>query len=427
MRFLHIDGNTFYASVHRVFEPMLRGKPVIVLSNNDGCVVTRTAEAKALGIKRGVPLFQIKDLVEKHHIVVRSSNYELYQSMSNRMMTTIRTLVPRQEIYSIDEQFADVTGMPIDLTTLGFQVHDRVLKWTGIPTCVGIAPTKTLAKLCDHYAKIYPAFKSVLNWDDLTPARQTKAWSMTPIDEVWGIGGALTLKLQALGVKYVLDFVRLPRTTVRKLGGVVLERTWLELQGEVCFPLVETPPKRQQIVRSRSFGELITDKNSVLAAVSVHMASAARILRAEGTEATRLTVQFQSDPFRTDDPQYFASPTIEFDRPTSDTLCLTHAACTLVEEAWRPGIKYRRAGVILSQLVDEGAPTLSQSLFDDPAVDIQRAKRRELMSVMDTLTDLYGKGIIKTASSALSTKWEMKRDFLTPCYTTNWDDVLVVH
>lgn len=426
MRFLHIDGNTFYASVHRVFEPMLRGKPVIVLSNNDGCVVTRTAEAKALGIKRGVPLFQIKDLVEKHQIVVRSSNYELYQSMSNRMMATIRTLVPRQEIYSIDEQFADVTGMPLDLTTLGHQVHDRVLKWTGIPTCVGIASTKTLAKLCDHYAKIYPVFQSVLNWDDLTPARQGKAWRMTPIGEVWGIGGALTAKLQAVGVATVMDFVRLPRTTVRKFGGVVLERTWLELQGEVCIPLVEMPPKRQQIVRSRSFGELITDKESVLSAVSVHVASAARILRKEGTETTRLTVQFQSDPFRMDDPQYYASPTFEFDRPTSDTLLLTHTACSLVERAWRAGIKYRRAGVIVSNLVDEGSPVLSQSLFDDPAMDVRRTKRRQLMVVMDTLTDLYGKGILKTASSLLSTKWEMKRDYLTPCYTTNWDDLLVV-
>ncbi|EJW91675.1 DNA polymerase V subunit UmuC, partial [gut metagenome] len=159
--------------------------------------------------------------------------------------------------------------------------------------------------------------------------------------------GALAAKLQAVGVATVMDFVRLPRTTVRKFGGVVLERTWLELQGEVCIPLVETPPKRQQIVRSRSFGELITDKESVLSAVSVHVASAARILRKEGTETTRLTVQFQSDPFRMDDPQYYASPTFEFDRPTSDTLLLTHTACSLVECAWRAGIKYRRAGVIV--------------------------------------------------------------------------------
>lgn len=426
MRFLHIDGNTFYASVHRVFEPMLRGKPIIVLSNNDGCVVTRTAEAKALGIKRGVPLFQIKDLVEKHQIVVRSSNYELYQSMSNRMMATIRTLVPRQEIYSIDEQFADVTGMTLDLTTLGHQVHDRVLKWTGIPTCVGIASTKTLAKLCDYYAKIYPVFQSVLNWDDLTPARQAKAWRMTPIGEVWGIGGALTAKLQAVGVATVMDFVRLPRTTVRKFGGVVLERTWLELQGEVCIPLVETPPKRQQIVRSRSFGELITDKESVLSAVSVHVASAARILRKEGTETTRLTVQFQSDPFRTDEPQYFANPTFEFERPTSDTLFLTHTACSLVDQAWKCGFKYRRAGVIFSQLVEEGSPILSQSLFDDPSIEMDRARRRKLMSVMDALTDNYGKTILQTASAVLSDKWQMKRDYLSPCYTTNWDDLLTV-
>ena len=426
MQFLHIDGNTFYASVHRVFEPNLRGKPVIVLSNNDGCVVTRTAEAKSLGIKRGVPLFQIKDLVAKYGIEVRSSNFELYQSMSNRMMATIRTLVPMQEIYSIDEQFADVTNMPIGLTTLGHQVHDRVLKWTGIPTCVGIGPTKTLAKLCDHYAKIYPVFHSVLNWEDLSSERQEKAWKITPVEEVWGIGGALTTKLRALGVKTVYDFVRLPKTSVRKIGGVVLERTWLELQGEVCIPLVETPPKRQQIVRSRSFGELITDKESVLSAVSVHVASAARILRREGTETTRLTVQFQSDPFKMDDPQYFANPTFEFECPTSDTLLLTHTACSLVDQAWKRGFKYRRAGVIFSQLVEEGSPILSQSLFDDPSIEIDRTRRRKLMSVMDALTDNYGKTILQTASSVLSDKWHMKRDYLSPCYTTNWDDLLTV-
>lgn len=207
---------------------------------------------------------------------------------------------------------------------------------------------------------------------------------------------------------------------------MVLERTWLELQGEVCIPLVETPPKRQQIVRSRSFGELITDKESVLSAVSVHVASAARILRKEGTETTRLTVQFQSDPFRMDDPQYYASPTFEFDRPTSDTLFLTHTACSLVDQAWKCGFKYRRAGVIFSQLVEEGSPILSQSLFDDPSIEMDRARRRKLMSVMDALTDNYGKTILQTASAVLSDKWQMKRDYLSPCYTTNWDDLLAV-
>ena len=176
-RFLYLDGNTFYASVHRVFDPTLRRRPVVVLSNNDGCVVTRTAEAKALGIARGVPYFQIRELAERHGVAVLSSNYELYQSMSDRMMAVIRTLVPRQEIYSIDEQFADVSGME-NLTALGREARARVLKWTGIPTCAGIAPTKTLAKLCDHWAKVHSVFGGVLNWDDLSPARREKAFAV---------------------------------------------------------------------------------------------------------------------------------------------------------------------------------------------------------------------------------------------------------
>ena len=295
-RFLHIDGNTFYASVHRVFDPSLRRRPVIVLSNNDGCVVTRTAEAKALGIGRGVPFFQIRDIVERHGVAVLSSNYELYQSMSDRMMAVIRTLVPRQEIYSIDEQFADVSGME-NPTALGHEARARVLKWTGIPTCAGIAPTKTLAKLCDHFAKIYPASGGVLNWDDLSGARQTKAFAVTSVSEVWGVGARTAAKLADRRVETVLDFVRMPRAAAGRLGGVALERTWLELQGEVCIPLEETPAKRQQIVRSRSFSESVTDLDSLLCAAAVRIDAAARIARREGSEAT-VVRRLQHEPLQ---------------------------------------------------------------------------------------------------------------------------------
>ena len=426
-RFLHIDGNTFYASVHRVFDPTLRHRPVVVLSNNDGCVVTRTAEAKALGIGRGVPLFQIEDIVKRHGVVVLSSNYELYQSMSDRMMAAVRSLVPRQEIYSIDEQFADVTGMPDDLTVLGQTIRRRVLQWTGIPTCVGIAPTKTLAKLCDHYAKVYPVFDGVLNWDDLTPERRQRAWAKTPADEVWGIGSRIARRLEAAGVRTVLDFALMPAGAVRRLGGVVLERTWRELHGELCLPLVETPPARKQIVRSRSFGRPVTDIESVLSAVSVHTASAARILRGEGSEAARLAVVFHSDPFRTEEPQYYAAPETVFDIPTADTLELTHRAVDLVQSAWRSGIRYRKAGVVLSGLVPEGAPGVSASLFEAPGAEAERGRRRTLMRVMDTLSEKYGRHALRTASSVMATGWEMKRDRMSPCYTTNWNDLLKVY
>ncbi len=392
-RFLHIDGNTFYASVHRVFDPSLRRRPVIVLSNNDGCVVTRTAEAKALGIGRGVPFFQIRDIVERHGVVVLSSNYELYQSMSDRMMAVIRTLVPRQEIYSIDEQFADVSGME-NPTALGREARARVLKWTGIPTCAGIAPTKTLAKLCDHFAKIYPAFGGVLNWDDLSGARQTKAFAVTPVSEVWG---------------------------------VVLERTWLELQGEVCFPLEETPAKRQQIVRSRSFSEPVTDLDSLLCAAAVRIDAAARVARREGSEATVVGVAFSTSRFRVDDPQHAVDVSTRLLRPTADTIELTEAVEALVRRSWKPGFRYCRLGVVLSDLVPavEGLAS-GESLFSSQEDDAQRERRRTLMRTADMITGRFGRGAIRTAACLQATGWEMKRERLTPCVTTNWDEMLQV-
>lgn len=300
-RFLHIDGNTFYASVHRVFDPTLRRRPVVVLSNNDGCVVTRTAEAKALGIARGVPYFQIRELAERHGVAVLSSNYELYQSMSDRMMAVIRTLVPRQEIYSIDEQFADVSGME-NLTALGREARARVLKWTGIPTCAGIAPTKTLAKLCDHWAKVHSVFGGVLNWDDLSPARREKAFAVTPVSEVWGVGGRTAAKLEALGVRTVLDFVRVPGGVVRRLGGVVLSG---------LVPAVD---------------------------------GAARCVQ-------------------------------------------------------------------------------PQSLFDEPEDDSARERRRRLMMTADMITGRFGRDAIRTAACLQADGWEMRRDRMTPCSTTCWDEM----
>lgn len=355
-RFLHIDGNTFYASVHRVFDPTLRRRPVVVLSNNDGCVVTRTAEAKALGIARGVPYFQIRELAERHGVAVLSSNYELYQSMSDRMMAVIRTLVPRQEIYSIDEQFADVSGME-NLTALGREARARVLKWTGIPTCAGIAPTKTLAKLCDHWAKV----------------------------------------------------------------------PWLELQGRCCIELEETPPGRKQIVRSRSFSAPVSDLDGLLCAASVRMESAARVLRREGSEATHVGVLFSTSRFRENEPQHSAEVGERLLRPTADTIELTAVAEALVRRAWRRGFAYCRLGVVLSGLVPavDGAARCvqPQSLFDEPEDDSARERRRRLMMTSDMITGRFGRDAIRTAACLQADGWEMRRDRMTPCSTTCWDEM----
>ncbi len=421
---LHIDGNTFYASVERVFRPELRRRPVVVLSNNDGCVVTRTREAKALGIARGVPLFKIRDIVEKHHVAVLSSNYELYQSMSNRMMRTIRTLVPRQEIYSIDESFADLTGMPGDMTALGRQIRARVDQWTGIPTCVGIGPTKTAAKLCDHWAKTYDAFGGVVNWFDLAEERRERAMAATDVREVWGIGRRTAEKLRAMGVLSVLDFYRMDPRTVRLCFGVVLERTHRELHGTVCIPFEETARPRLQILRSRSFSAATNDINAVLSAVTCHMTEAARILRRQGSEARRVGVLFHTDFFK-EVPQHSASPCVTLRHPTSDTLRLVSAASALVQSHWRPGFLYRKAGVWLGDFSEAGAGGMADSLFE-PFDEAFYEERRRLMRTLDEITSRFGKKAVEVASARLASGWEMKRDHLSPCYTTNWNDLLRV-
>ena len=289
-----IDGNSFYASCERVFRPDLAGVPIVVLSNNDGCVVTRTAEAKALGIKMGEPLFKIKHLVRQNRVQVFSSNYELYADMSRRMMNTVATLVPRIEVYSIDECFADLSGMEqysqfmgsgqnTGLLTLGFSIRARVLQWTGIPTCVGIAPTKTLAKFCNHLAKRHAVFKGVVDWNAWAPAIQQRALASEDVTEVWGIGRQIGLSLNAMGIKTAADLANAPSHTIRKMFGVVVERTQRELQGIECLELEDIAPKRQQIVRSRSFGQPITTLDGLSASLAHHVAEAAQRLRGQGS------------------------------------------------------------------------------------------------------------------------------------------------
>jgi DNA polymerase V len=424
---LHLDGNTFYASVHRVFRPELRRRPVVVLSNNDGCVVTRTKEAKALGIARGTPFFKIRDLAAAHRVAVFSSNYELYQSMSNRMMAAVRSLLPTQEIYSIDEQFSDITGMPGDMTELGRAVRERVRRWTGIPVCVGIAPTKTLAKFCDHLAKTDERFGGVANWLDMSREEHRARLASQSAGEIWGVGSRLASALLELGVESAWDFVCMPAAQVRRTGGVVLERTWCELRGVSVIPFESTPPARQQILRSRTFGKAVPDFGSVLAAVTEHMDSAARTLRSLGLEAGRVGVFFHTDPFREELPQYAASPSEALEHPSSDTIALTEKAAELAARAFRPGFLYRKAGVVLSDLRPAGSDAAVQpSLFDDGG-EAERKRRRALMASLDALEARWGKGTVRCASAKLGNgDWKMRRDRMTPCYTTRWDDLLQV-
>ena len=423
---LHTDVNSAYANMERVFNPKLRDKPVCILSNNDGCIVALTKDAKALGIKRGTPYFKVRDLCEKHGVAVLSSNYELYDAMSSRFHKIVAGFGPVHEAYSIDEAFLDLTGVETEsFTELGRALKARLWKWIGLPVCVGIAPTKTLAKLCDHFAKTYPVYGGVVNWFDLSPERRKKALSITPIGEVWGIGRKTEEKLLREGIENVWQFSQADVFTLRRRYGVVLERTLREIQGVSCLPVESVPKPKEQILRSRSFSHATNDCSVLLSSVSTHMTEVARQLRREKAEAKKAGVFFLTSPFKENEPWHAAEPVTELTLPTSDTMRLVEVACRLVEAHWRPGFRYCKAGAFVTDLIPEGSCSVTGSLFDLP--DEERdATRRRLMECLDDLTRRFGKGVWKIGSSGLADGWQMKRDRLTPAYLTRWADIMTV-
>lgn len=423
---LHTDVNSAYANMERVFNPKLRDKPVCILSNNDGCIIALTKDAKALGIKRGTPYFKVRDLCEKHGVAVLSSNYELYDAMSSRFHKIVAGFGPVHEAYSIDEAFLDLTGVETEsFTELGRALKARLWKWIGLPVCVGIAPTKTLAKLCDHFAKTYPVYGGVVNWFDLSPERRKKALSITPIGEVWGIGRKTEEKLLREGIENVWQFSQTDVFTLRRRYGVVLERTLREIQGVSCLPVESVPKPKEQILRSRSFSHATNDRSVLLSSVSTHMTEVARQLRREKAEAKKAGVFFLTSPFKESEPWHAAEPVTELTLPTSDTMRLVEVACRLVEAHWRPGFRYCKAGAFVTDLIPEGSCSVTGSLFDLP--DEERdATRRRLMECLDDLTRRFGKGVWKIGSSGLADGWQMKRDRLTPAYLTRWADIMTV-
>lgn len=421
--FALIDGNSFYASCERVFRPDLRTRPVVVLSNNDGCVITRTAEAKALGIKMGEPYFKIKPLIKRHGVVVFSYNYELYGDLSRRMMQSIATLVPQTEIYSIDECFADLTGM-CDLTPLGHQIRARVLQWTGIPTCVGIAPTKTLAKYCNHLAKRHAVFKGVVNWLDWDESIRTRALKSEPVGEVWGIGYRISSQLNTMGIMTVDDFVRADTATLRKRFGVVVERTQREMQGISCADLEVQIADKQQIVRSRSFGKPVCDIEGLRASLAFHIAEAASELRAQNSTANLIGVMLRTNPFKPDEPQYKGYLTACLPVGSSDTLKLNRVAQQMLTQIYKSGYAYKKCGVVLMGI--ESADTQMQLDWLNPP---DSDERKRLMHTIDALNQRFGRHSIRTAdqdAAGNNAGWRMKRERLSPCYTTQFAQLLQV-
>ena len=415
--FALVDCNNFYASCEKLFRPDLKDTPVVVLSNNDGCVVARSREAKLLGIKMGVPVFQIKSEMLRHGILAFSSNYALYTDLSSRVMRTLEEMAPRVEVYSIDEAFLDLTGIEsvLSLVEFGQQVRERIGHWIGITVCVGIAPTKTLAKLANHAAKKYPATQGVV---DLTnPDRQRRLLALVPVDDVWGVGKRLSKRLNALGITTALDLANASPRAIRDQFSVVLERTVRELNGESCIELEEIPPTKKQIVCSRSFGVKVTQFELLREAVCEYATRATEKLRKEQQQAKVLTVFIRTSPFKDNEPQYSNSASGELLIPSCDTRDFIELANHLLKRIWKDGFRYAKAGVMLSDFYDPGM--FQPGLFDDVST---RSNSQQLMSVLDTINQ-RGAGKVFFAGQGTKKDWSMKREHLSPAYTTRWDQL----
>lgn len=417
--FALVDVNSFYASCETVFRPDLRGKPVVVLSNNDGCVIARSAEAKALQVPMGAPFFKLKDEFRRHNIHVFSSNYALYADMSNRVMTTLEDMAPAVEIYSIDEAFMSLDGMRrnMPLEEFGRAVRSRIKKETHLTVGVGIAQTKTLAKLANHAAKKWTKTGGVLDLSNVD--RQRKLMALVPVEDVWGVGRRISKKLNSMGIMTAKDLSEQDTNTIRKHFNVVLERTVRELRGEPCLQLEEFTPTKQQIVCSRSFGSRITNYDDMREAICTFAARAADKLRGERQFCTQIAVFVRTSPHAVGEVFYGNQATGKLIIPTNDTRDIIRIATEALDRIWLEGRRYMKAGVMLGDFYSEGVAQLN--LFDEYK---PQANSEALMRVMDGLNH-SGKGNLWFAGQGVQNTWSMKREMLSPAYTTRVSDLPV--
>ena len=419
--FALVDVNSFYASCETIFRPDLQGRPVVVLSNNDGCIIARSAEAKKLGIKMGDPYFKCKDYFRQQGVVCFSSNYELYADMSNRVMTTLEEMCPRVEIYSIDEAFCDLTGVRNCrvLEEFGRELKDTVYRNTRLPVGVGIAQTKTLAKLANHAAKTWKATGGVVDLSNVE--RQRKLMALLPVDEVWGVGRRISKKLEVMGIKTVLQLADTDIRFIRKHFNVVLERTVRELRGEPCLGLEEFAPVKQEIVCSRSFGQRISTYEEMRQAICLYASRAAEKLRGEHQYCRFISAFVKTSPFALNEPYYGNSTSVKLLTPTQDSRDIITAATKCLDAIWRDGHRYQKAGVMLGDFYSQGVAQLN--LFDDNA---PRQNSEKLMEVLDHLNAKDGRGTLYFAGQGIQSAWQMKREMLSPRYTTRFSDLPVV-
>ena len=426
-----IDCDNCYVSCERVFRPDLKDKPVVVLSNNDGCVVARSNEAKKMGIKAGTPYFQLAEQFPNQKIVVFSSNYELYGELTSRVVSIIRNEAPAYFRYSIDECFVYLDGMEkIDLKTWGEELHKKIKRSVGMPVSIGLAPNKTLAKMASHFAKKYQGYRHCCMID--SDEKRIKALKLYPIDEVWGIGRRYAARLEALGVKTAYDFAEHNQTWVKAtFNNIVIERTWRELNGEDCVPNEEMA-KKKSICTSRSFNGMITDLDGLRTHVSNYAARCAEKLRQQGTVASIVGVFLNTNAFREDLPQYWNFQEMRLVTPSSSTITIVKAANELLQKLYRQGYHYKKAGVIVMG-IGPNSP-IQQDLFDINAEQFEKMKR--LDAVIDRINKVNGTETIVLGSQQYTQKDgkgkanvfanAIKHDFKSKNPTTRWSDIIVL-
>ncbi len=411
------DANNFYASCETVFRPDLRGKPIVVVSNNDGCVIARSAEAKRMGIKMAAPLFKNERFFRENGVHVFSSNYELYGDMSARMMAILGEMAAGQEIYSIDESFLDVTGISniIPLETFGQQMRERIRKETGLIIGVGFAPTKALAKLANHAAKKWTQTNGVVDLSDRS--RQRKLLHLTDVSDIWGIGQRISKRLNQLGITTALQLADSNVSMIRKNFDVIVERIMRELNGESCIALEDAPPPKQHILNSRSFGERVTKLEDMQQAVVLYATRAAEKLREQNSRCRHISVSVATGRHG-DEPRYSNTASSILDYPTNDTRDIIESALRGLSTIWRDGFRYAKAGVMLGDFYQSG-----MTQFDMFSEQQPRANADALMAALDGI-NRSGKGKIWFAGQGeRNSSWQMKRKMLSPRYTTRINDI----
>ncbi|MDQ1256384.1 MAG: polymerase [Candidatus Hydrogenedentes bacterium] len=412
-----VDCNNFYASCERVFDPALRGRPVVVLSNNDGCIVARSSEAKALGIPMGVPFHEWEPVIVRKKVQVRSSNYPLYGDMSRRVMRVLAESVPAMEVYSIDEAFLSLAPFPKDrLSGMARALCGRVVQWTGIPVSIGIGPTKTLAKAANKLAKRGLGEAGVLNWGDQPGTEELLA--TLAVEDVWGVGMRLKVALGHMEVRTALELMRMDPGRIRRCFGVCVMRTVLELRGTPCYPLGNGPPPRQTVVCSRTFGQPVADFVALREAVSAYTVNAAEKLRGQHSLARMIQVFLMTNPFHPERPQYANSALRTFPVPTSYTPNLIRAATDGLTEIFRPGYHYKRAGVMLADIVPD-YPVQGDLFAEDDA------RSEKLMRAVDRINAVWGRDTLIFAATGIARSWKMHQHRLSRRFTTRWDELPV--